>query len=274
MSHAHPTGMSRGGAWSIAALLALLLPAGCGPPTETPGNEAPVVSNETSIVPPPSAPLPPLDRAGLLAAVSAAADATAAGQPLPEQNRALIGRSFEIRLPIGCGGPTTEPGSQWAEWTYDPEAGSLKLSARNQFAELPGWLASVTGDQQVDAVEGFWIERPWTRSEDCPKRGLSDALGAARQTLGIVQLFAPDAPRTIQRGTRPYAATIKAESPPGEGAAYRLVLSGRVVGFADRQPVRCWNEADHLPPVCLVAVEISRTAFEDADGDILSEWRR
>ncbi|MCP3733192.1 hypothetical protein M9978_22570 [Sphingomonas sp. MG17] len=274
MSPADPNGVPRGGAWGIAALLASALAAGCGPPAGTPGNEAVVSANETSAIPPPPAPLLPLDRAGLLAAASAAADATAAGQPLPEQNRALIGRSFEIRLPIGCVEEAAEPGSQWAEWAFDAERGSLKLSARNQFAELPEWLASVTGDQQVDAVEGFWIERAWTRSEDCPKRKSTDATGETRPTMGIVELFTSDAPRTIQRGTRPYAATIKVESAPGEGAAYRLALSGRVVGFADREPIRCWNEADHLPPVCLAAVEISRAAFEDADGEMLAEWRR
>jgi hypothetical protein len=272
MRHADRTGIPRGGAWGIVPLLALLLPAGCGQPADAPTNQASVASNESdSIVPAPPAPVPPLGRAGLLAAASAAADATAAGQPLPEQNRALIGRSFEIRLPFGCTGPMAQPAAQWAGWTYDPAAGSLKLVASNQFAELPPWLASVTGDQPIDAAEGFWIERPWTSSEACPTGGAADT---ARQTLGIVQFFAPDAPRTIQRRTRPYTATIRSEAPPGEGITYRLALSGRVVGFADRQPIRCWNEADHLPPVCLIAVEISRTAFENADGDILSEWRR
>lgn len=271
MSHADPGGRPRGADWGIVTLFALLLPA-CGSPAEAPRNEVRIDANEAIVVPPPPAPLPPLDRAGLLAAASAAADATAAGQPLPEENRALVGRSFEIRLPIGCPGPAAEAGARWSEWAYDAQAGSLKLSARNQFAEPPPWLASLADGQQVDAVEGFWIERPWTRSEDCPQGELPEA--NVRHTLGIVQLFAPDAPRTIQRGARPYAATVKLEAPPEEGATYRLALSGRIVGFGDRQPVRCWNEADHLPPVCLVAVEISHTAFEDKDGEILSQWRR
>ncbi|MDF7775707.1 hypothetical protein P1X14_10655 [Sphingomonas sp. AOB5] len=274
MSHADPAGMTPGGARDIAALVALLLTAGCGQPTEAPGSDAPVNSGSVeSIVPPPPAPLPPLDRAGLLAAASEAADATAASRPLPEGNRALIGRSFQIRLPFGCSGPMTEPLSTWAGWSYDPNAGSLKLSASNQFVDLPAWLPSVTGDQQIDAAEGFWIERPWTSSEACSQGEQPGAADPLRRTLGVVQFFEPDAPRTIQRGARPYTATKKLETPP-EGVTYRLALSGRIVGFADRQPVKCWNEADRLPPVCLISVEISRTAFENSNGDILSEWRR
>lgn len=55
---------------------------------------------------------------------------------------------------------------------------------------------------------------------------------------------------------------------------FRLLLEGRITGFADRQPVYCSQSAPSLRPRCAIAVEFTRVAFEDAgDGGIVAEWR-
>jgi len=227
-----------------------------------------------------SVPLLPLERPQLLAAAAAAADAVAGGQPLPARNASLVGRSFVIRLPFGCDGPLADLESEWAGWNYNPKTHALKLRAQPQIWSEDPWAQAIAGQTPYEAIEGFWIRRSWTNAPTCPKalsaeRSSSAGDGGARQTVGIAQFFAPGAPRTMRRGTRPYAVTLKADEDLGnDPREYHLLISGRITGFADGQPVHCWNEADHLPPVCLIAAEFSRVAFEDVrGGKTLSEWR-
>ena len=239
-------------------------------PTQTPGRTKP-----------PAAPVPllPLERTQLLAAAAAATDAVAGSQPLPAKNASLVGRSFVIRLPFGCNGPLTDLESEWAGWNYNSKTKALKLRAQPELWGDEPWVQAIAGETPFEAVEGFWIRRPWTNAQSCPAalgENRADGEGAAgRQTVGIAQFFAPGAPRTMRRGSRPYAVTVKAdEDIPDAPREYHLLLSGRIVGFADGQPVHCWNEADSLRPVCLIAAEFSRVAFEDvAGGKALSEWR-
>jgi len=222
---------------------------------------------------------PPLSAAGraeLLAAFARAADAAAAGRPLPDANRQLVGRTFSLRLPFGCNGPVSKAALPWAGWTYDLRKQTLKLTATPERWSEAAWVRAIAGEMPYEAVEGFWIQRPWTSSEDCPVAS-TDVVApeAVRPTVGIAQFFAPDAPRTFQRGSRAYSHTIRV---PGTEAAkvrdYRLSLGGRVTGFADGQPIHCWNEAPDLRPVCLIAVELARVAFEDSPaGEVLVEWR-
>ncbi len=225
---------------------------------------------------------PPLSAAGrpeLIAAFARAADAAAAGRPLPDANRQLVGRTFSLRLPFGCNGPMNMTHLPWAGWTYDPRKQTLKLTATPERWSEAAWVRTIAGGMPYEAVEGFWIQRPWTSSEDCPVGSAAGAEAVAaepvRPTVGIAQFFAPDAPRTFQRGTRAYSHTIRV---PGAEAlkerGYRLSLGGRVTGFADGQPIHCWNEAPDLRPVCLMAVELARVAFEDSPaGEVLVEWR-
>src|SRR3546814_15532996 len=93
--------------WAVAAFLAIVL-AGVvvtttmDRPSAPPAEDAALADNQladTTPVPAIPVPLAPLDRAQLLQAATAAADAVAAGLALPEQNGALVGRTFVIRLP-------------------------------------------------------------------------------------------------------------------------------------------------------------------------------
>jgi hypothetical protein len=253
------------------------------PPAETPDGPPPLPIETTAKVVPPKlpVPLPLLDRAQLLTAAAAAADAVASGRQLPRQNAALVGRSFAVRLPFGCDGPLTDPASDWAGWTYNSRTKALKLRASPETWDEAPWVKALTGDMPFEAAEGFWIRRPWSSVDNClagaagdPER--QDHGSAGRQTVGLVQFFAPDTPRSLRRGPRPYSATIRTDDAIMDGPReYRLVIEGRIGSFPDGQPIHCWNEARDLRPICLISIQFNSVAFEDPrDGKVLSEWRR
>jgi len=226
------------------------------------------------------APPPPLDRAALLAAAANAADAAASGGALPQSSAALVGRSFVLRLPFGCGGEMRADAKQesWAGWTLNPKSRALRLTARpSQFADTE-WVQQLAGGMTFDAVEGFWIRRPWTRADRCGTGddALSDAvLSGPAQRLAIAQFYSPEGSRTLRRGDRPYSSTIKLDeeqSPSPHG--YQLQLEGKLSGFPDGQPVHCMAQNPSVAPRCLIAVKFERVAFvvPGKDGPIV-EWR-
>jgi len=247
------------------------------------GNEADtstdaiVVNRATSELPPVPIALPTLGRRDLIAAAAAARDATASGRDLPNANKELVDRAFEIRLPFGCKGPGPD---DWAGWVYNSATKALRLTAHvEEWDRLP-WINRIAGSMAFDAVEGFWMRRPWTSAESCPQPPETDPEGdpatkPASQSLGIAQFFAPGSARTLRRGTRPYAYTLKVAEPVADALReYALVIKGRVANFDDGQPVHCWNSASDSPPICLIAVEFTNIAFEDpSDGKILAEWQ-
>lgn len=277
---------------SVTAALSLALisslAAGCRGGTEP-------VANETSIVATPDAqtpqPLPvatvaPVGRAELLAAAAAAADEVAAGNALPKANLELINRTFELRLPFGCGGGM--PGD-WGEWSIDPKTRVLRISVRPELRGDNPTIKALAAGLPYDAAEGFWMARPWTRSENCPTPLTSMAVPASPagrdapaappdasplHTFAIVQYFPPDAPRTLRRGSRPYSYTGKVPETEIIGAkGFRLKLTGRIAAYGDGQPIHCVVTTLSRPPVCAAAVEFTQVVLEDADtGESLAEW--
>lgn len=222
----------------------------------------------------------PLTRADLLVAANGAADAVASGRVLPAANLDLKDRAFVLRLPFGCSGAQTDV---WAGWTYDPKSGVLKLSARPERWRDEPWVRALAGDLSFESAEGFWIERPWSSAETCPPSAQREATSPTqppaslpRQTLGLAQFFAQGAPRTLQRGARPYAFTLKVpELNSTEIRGFILTITGRIVGFSDGQPVHCLNEDRALAPRCLIAAEFAEIAFEDPQtGKVIANWNR
>jgi len=288
---------------ATAALVALVISLAMQFRTKPAPPPAAPVAPKAKAPPPPliPAPLPPLGRKELLALASAAADAYAAGAPPPSDAVSLIGRTFVIAMPIGCEGPAQPGTTAWAEWSYDAKRRALKLSAAPEQWGKAVWAKAITKDAPFDAIEGFWVRRPWTSAESCPPQPAAPppaetppAAGPAQapvasappvpvppppatpQTLGLAQIFAPGTPRTLQRGGRPYRVTKKIDaSAPSAAHPYRLSVSGRLSGFADGQPVHCWSEASNVRPTCIIAIEFSRVAFEDpTNGATVSEWTR
>jgi len=234
----------------------------------------------TPVVP---APLPNLGRSDLVAAAEAAASAYALAQA-SEGTDPLVGRSFAIRVPFGCSGATVDPAvagdnAGLAGWTWGPDRKTIEISM------TPGdWLNSalIAGGQAPtgwEAVEGFWVPRPWLTSDACPKvrrDPLQPATSASGQTLGIAAVFETDGSRIGRRNGRAYAFTVRAEgdaelTPPTDG--YRMLLAGRIVAFPDGRATRCRASGPDDRPVCVIATTLDRVAFEDAGGKMLSEWR-
>lgn len=225
-----------------------------------------------------------LTRAALLAAMSRSASAYAAGERA-EGPDPLVGRRFAIRAPFGCHGPQPTPaeaaGDGLARWSWGPENETIQLSL------TPGdWLntaliAGAVGESEWEAVEGFWIPRPWLSSGDCSNvraDPLQSGDGSpSPQTVGLAAVFGKDDSRVGRRNGRAYAFTIR---PTGDTpltapvGGYRVVLEGRLASFPDGRAIRCRASNPDQRPVCIAAIRLDRVAFTSADGSVLlSEWR-
>lgn len=269
---------------SLAAVIAVF--AGCSPkPKETPAPAQPTAPPAVSIPVPP----PTVGRAELLAAVSKAASAFAAGQAMPKDVTDLTGRRFSVRLPFGCLGPQD---GEAARYAYDAQKGSLKLTARAETWTDVGSIRALVATPATEAIEGFWFPRPWIAAEACPAlrpqpvpvvqpeietraaktAGANPAPVPAPfpHTVGLVSTFEAGDSRLQRRGTRPYEVVRKADAAPN--GAFRLLLEGRIVE-GEGGPVVCRSDDPDRPPTCLVRVEFDRVAIEGAAGEVFGEWR-
>ena len=244
------------------------------PPPAAAQNAAPApLDIQTSPLP---LPPPPLSRKDLIEAAARAASAYAAGEPAPPTDADLVGRTFRVRIPFGCAGPLDPAAAKPAAWfTFDAKRRIIRLTAQPQVWTKASWIQALAGSADFDAIEGFWLPRPWTDSEDCPPTAPAPEAAPAPQTLGLAMFFAPNSSRVLQRGSRPYEFTGKA--PDGDAPVaprgYRLTLAGRITGFDGSQPVRCRADAPSQRPVCLFAVAFDHVSFEDpATGETLAEW--
>lgn len=176
----------------IAAAAAV---AGCQQEPEADSNAA-----EDTVLNLPSVPKPqpPIDRASLLAAVAEAASTTAAGTELPESLRQLDGRQFEIRIRFGCSGPASDLTERWLGWSYDAEGRRIRVRAMPTISSDEPLIEGI-GGERIEAVEGFWIPRPWLLVPVCPA-------GAA------VQAAAPEEPQQTAE-----ADQAKQQEPAGGG---------------------------------------------------------
>lgn len=253
-----------------------------------------------------------LNRAALLAALTEAGTALADGQT---RNAALTGRTVSVRLPFGCGGETNVIG----------KAGGLPRLARNEDGSLTltvtpedlsaSALVPATREGAVDkweAVEGFWIARPWSSLDVCPTSAAqpapapdptpspaqtADKTPAEGKTLeaktvetvasppvvqpersaGLAAVFETGGSRLGRRQGQAYVHVIRGEkgvAPTPAPDGYALRLEGRLTAFADGKAVHCVQKDAESRPVCVAALRLDRLAFEDgATGALLSEWR-
>lgn len=223
-----------------------------------------------------------LDRRALLDGLRRAASNYASGVS-PQGTDALVGKPFSVTTAFGCGGPEPVVEGQaegLARWSWAPERRAIQLSM------TPGnWAGSAliagSGDEGWEAVEGFWIPRPWMEDGGCPATAgdpLASGLPApSPQTVGLAAVFDADGSRLERRNGRAYTHSVRPEgdaetvSAPTDG--YRLRLEGRVESFPDGRAIRCRAAGPDQRPVCIAAVRLDRVAFEAASGQTLSEWR-
>lgn len=224
---------------------------------------------------------PLLDRVTLLQAMDAASSAYAAGEAFDAKD--LVGRRFTVRQAFGCEGASPPhaddaPGDGVGRWSWDDDRKTIRI------ALAPGdWLGSpliTGGSQSWEAVEGFWLDRPWLRQADCPGVApdplASGPGGGSAQVAGIAAVFEAQGSRLGRRNGREYAHVSRGEggapaTAPANG--YRLILEGRLAAFDDGSPIRCRAAGPRQRPVCVAAAAVDRVAFEDAQGVLLSEWR-
>ncbi len=271
------------------------------PPTPAPEAPPPAVA---------PAPVSMLDRAGMIAALSEAASAHAIGRPVAAS---IAGRTFEMRLPFGCAGPSATPAGL-AGWRWSADRQTLELTltpadwTRSPLVLPTGAAADAQTDQQADQnpgwerVDGLWIARPWIAEAVCP-RPVTPAPQPAAQTqptgdeaksptpdtppapapaitpqmtAGLAVIETAETSRLGRRRGEAWRHVVRgANEQPATAPAngYRLVLGGRVGRFPDGQAVRCTSDNPDQRPVCIAAVELDLIAFEDAAGARLSEWR-
>lgn len=242
--------------------------------------DAPTPAVVPSPTPSSPSPEPPsvLRRADITALADRAADAFSSGEPLPQAVRELSGRRFEMVVPFGCSGPAAANSAAALRWFYDAAEERLRIDVSATRWNLADW-GLAPGQERT--AQGFWISRPWSSSETCPKNANPAAVSDAEpvtlsgQTLGVAQLdpFAGnegEAPRPRSFNTVKRSAPGKLDTSRGFG----VKLSGRIGQLPGGAPIRCRQPGgSEQRPICLVAV-----SFEDVtlvalgSGEALATW--
>lgn len=272
--------LSHGQYGVIALLLAASALSACDRSEKAPAPQTAPVAQP----PPAPAPVPlptpaALSRENLLEALSAAASAYAAGEATAGVE--MVGRTFRVVLPFGCAGPAATGPDGLAAWSRSADGAAIRLSVRPaDWSQSP--LVAMEGETPTwDAVNGFWIARPWLRKPGCPAAPAAPAAGAtaeapAPMTAGLAWILPKEGSRLGQKRGEAYAFTLREgvkDSPAAGEGGFRLVLEGRIGEFADGVPIRCTATSADRAPVCVAAVQVDVLAFEDLNGARLREWR-
>lgn len=267
-------------------LSALALLGACQPPPPQANVEEPAAEPVQQL---PNVPrLESLDRGAVLAAVAQAASAHAAGADDSATQRALDGRQFELRIRFGCGGPSPALREQWLGWSFDEEKRTLRVRARPTLASDDP-LVQELGARGFEAVEGFWIPRPWLLEALCPAAVAATPALAADGLLddaeveeplprwpriGIAQFFSETDPRTDRRAMRPYEAVktlVAGALVASQG--FDLVLSGRLKALQNKAVIACAAKGAQSPPECIVSADFDRVWIEmPGSRDVIAEW--
>ena len=248
-----------------------------------------------------------MDRAALLRAVAEAASATALGSDDTTEQRRLDGKRFEVRIRFGCA-PTkpldprksAEPKDAPFNVRFNEEKRTLRISAAPDLSLDDSTVALVAGEG-VEAVEGFWMNRPWLLSDGCvaspppptpstpeqPTEKLTakkskvdeatteaQALPDAGRRVGLAQFFTMADSRTKRRDHRAYETTKvldKDKQPSKQG--YNLVLAGRLRQLQGDGVIACRMVGPDRPPECVASAEFDRVWIEDPTSrDVVAEW--
>lgn len=278
--------------YSMVALASTTLFA-CHKPVERETAQQPS-SEPASVLPPLPVADPPLNREALLMAAIRAASAAAAGKKDNEAQRLLDGKRFEMRLRFGCGGFRKDSDAP-RSWTFDEERRVLRIRVESDISADTSLLSEL-GMEQFEAADGFWIERPWLLTADCPAEpaGSSDAPPAtraaeeapaasppdprsaqssARPRLAMVQFFTASDSRTHRRD-RAYEVTrtLGSGAEPG-GQGFNLIVAGRLKRQDGHPVIACISENPGQAPSCVISAEFDRVAVEHpGTGEILADW--
>jgi len=246
-------------------------------PAKTEAPPAPQVTPAATPAPPPQ---PTLARQDLVEAAAQAASSYAGGEPVSADDP-LVGRPYSVRIPFGCTGPTP-PGGQKAgvgHWQWSADGKTIQLGMQPADWKGSALIGEAGASDTWEAIEGFWIPRPWLLSNGCPAvktDPLRNPDATSPQTLGLAAVFKAGGSRIGRRDGRAYRFTVRPErgtplARPAEG--YRLLLEGRVEAFPSNRAIECRASGPDQRPVCIVAARLDHVAFETPDGSVLAEWR-
>lgn len=262
--------------------LGLGLVVACRPAPQPAAPKSPEAPPKPAALPMPA---PPINRASLLSEVTRAMSAAATGEDDTAAQRELSGKRFELRIRFGCAGPESRISGSALGWTFDSARRVLRVRAVPTISAQEPAIASMM-PEHVEAVQGFWIPRPWILGAACPAaETLSEApadtknpaetppvVSAAR--VGIAQFFTEQDARTRRRDGRAYEATktLPANSEP-RASGFDLVLSGRLRAISNRV-IHCAGATPDRPPDCVVSADIDRVRVETpGTSEILADWR-
>jgi hypothetical protein len=267
-------------------VVAALFVSACQPAKDDQGSNE-TLANEASRVRPLPVVEAPLDRQAILQAVAKAASAAALGHVDRDTQRDLDGDRFEVRIRFGC--PTTQPSVETGPFVVrqDVESRRLEVRASPDLTKAQPWIAALGGDA-IEAVEGFWMRKPWLLAPGCsvaPQAPTSEATEdagddtprmsmEAKWRVGIAQFFGPTDTRTTRRDHRAYETTkTLGEDEPVSSEGYDLILSGRLRELPNGQVIACHVASPELPPECVVSVTFDRVQIQRADTkETLAEW--
>lgn len=235
---------------------------------------------------------PPLDREALLLAVTRAASATAGGQSDAQGQAQLDGKLFELRLRFGCSGPADD-GDEPQSWSFDEKRRVLRVRIVPNLSEKSPLIGDLFGDA-YEAVEGFWIRRPWLLTAACPPAPKADAspaveasaaaesaaeargseAAAPEHRVGIARFFSATDARTHRRDSRAYQVThTLAENEAPSRTGYELVISGRLRRLSDGRVIACRQRYADTRPSCVISAVFENVAVLRADnGERVAEW--
>lgn len=220
-----------------------------------------------------------LSRANLLGLAAAAADAQASGGEVPKAVRDAAGRPFDLVLPFGCAGPGDSLSGLPMGWRYDDDSQALRITASPITWRAEEWQAPAAVGE---ALEGFWIARPWSTAETCPPQGRQamptgiDPVTLPGQTVAIVRPAAVDADARELREPRSYDIVRRVPRDRLDTSqGFRLRITGRIEATpGDAAPVSCVQPAGiEQRPICRIATRIDEVRVENtATGDVLGSW--
>ena len=274
----------RASGWLIAAGVVL---SGCQPADQTNADGENMAEEPVVNLPAVALPSEPMDREALLFAVARAASARAVGMDDRAPQRELDGQPFEFKVRFGCEGPAKDLRSAALGWSYQSDKDTLRLRATPTVgADDP--VAAKIGGEAVEAIEGFWVPRPWLLQATCPayttpaEPAVEIAQSADQEAqpplrwpkVGIAQFFAPTDARTRRRDSRAYEVVKTVEQGASVGSqGFNLVLSGRLRPAPGKRVIECVAVDRDAPPDCIVSADIDEVRMEQpGDGSVLARW--
>lgn len=243
---------------------------------------------------------PVLSREDLLTLARKAADAFASGTPLVSDPIATSGRRFDLVIPFGCPGDVRPDGGM-GTWSYDEKSATLRVSVSPTQWTASDWKLSE--EAGIEAMEGFWIERPWSSAVGCPPtaesqvedQGKGEAQSAeppsdapaedvpdeqapfaTEHTLAVGQVLLAGEPRGSRRGGRPYEIVRRVQPDNFDpSAGFRLRLIGRIDQLPQGGTVQCVQpNGPAQRPSCFISVELNQVTVENPrTGEVLGTWR-